>query len=184
MLLVSLIMLSSCTETADKQTLTTSKTMNNWLEILTEEMPLLGHRNWIVVTDMAYPLQSNPSILTLYASEPYAEVLSSVKQLIDNSPHVFAHVYQDEEQQAMSEDLSTGWNAYRTAVDEALGEQEVAYVLHEELINRLDEVARLYRVVIIKTNLTIPYSSTFFELDCDYWDAKRQSALLNKLIVK
>ena len=44
-------------------------------------------------------------------------------------------------------------------------------------ILRLDEVSRLYRVVVIKSGLTIPYTSLFFELDCRYWDADREAAI-------
>jgi hypothetical protein len=50
-------------------------------------------------------------------------------------------------------------------------------VPHEELIRRLDEVSSLCRVVIIKTPLTLPYTSTFFELDCGYWDSVREEAI-------
>ena len=31
---------------------------DNWQTVLQEKLPLLGHRNWIVITDMAYPLQA------------------------------------------------------------------------------------------------------------------------------
>lgn len=30
---------------------------SDWQSKLQEKLPLLGHRNWIVITDMAYPLQ-------------------------------------------------------------------------------------------------------------------------------
>ncbi|MDR2764895.1 MAG: hypothetical protein LBB90_07680 [Tannerella sp.] len=51
------------------------------------------------------------------------------------------------------------------------------FVPHEELINRLDEVSRKFNVVILKSNLTVPYTSTFFELDCNYWDSVKEQAL-------
>ena len=70
-----------------------------------ELLPLMGHRNWIVVTDMAYPLQTNPGITTLFASDDYAKVVGTVSDMIIRAPHVFAHVYQDQEQQALSEEL-------------------------------------------------------------------------------
>ena len=34
-----------------------SQHKTNWQTILQDKLPLLGHRNWIVITDMAYPLQ-------------------------------------------------------------------------------------------------------------------------------
>jgi len=61
--------------------------------------------------------------------------------------------------------------------DAVLTSDEVTLVPHEELIVRLDKVSSLCRVVIIKTPLTLPYTSTFFELDCGYWDAEREAAI-------
>ena len=61
--------------------------------------------------------------------------------------------------------------------DAVLADDEVTLVPHEELIRRLDKVSSLCRVVIIKTPLTLPYTSTFFELDCGYWDAEREAAI-------
>ena len=42
---------------------------------------------------------------------------------------------------------------------------------HEEIISRLDRVGELFRVLVIKTNMCIPYTSVFFELECGYWNA-------------
>src|SRR5665213_988847 len=35
-----------------------------WTMVLDERLPLYGHRNWIVIADSAYPLQSAPGIET------------------------------------------------------------------------------------------------------------------------
>ena len=32
----------------------------NWLATLQKQLPLLGHRNWIVIADAAYPWQTAP----------------------------------------------------------------------------------------------------------------------------
>ena len=57
-------------------------------------MPLLGHRNWIVVTDMAYPLQTNPGVLTLDATaDDFPTVLRTIRGELDSASHVVAHVY-------------------------------------------------------------------------------------------
>ena len=45
------------------------------------------------------------------------------------------------------------------------------------LIARLDAAGRLYSVVIIKTPLTMAYTTTFFELDCAYWNGDQQKKL-------
>lgn len=175
--LLALLFLLACCSPAPRQTQVQGVAETSWEEVLAGQMPLLGHRNWIVVTDMAYPLQTNPGITTLFADAPYADVIARVKSMIDEAPHVFAHIYQDREQGRLCEDLVPGWNDYRASVEKVLGKDEVKSVPHEELIRRLDEVSSLCRVVIIKTPLTLPYTSTFFELDCGYWDSVREEAI-------
>ena len=48
---------------------------------------------------------------------------------------------------------------------------------HEQIIAKLDQTAQLFRVLIVKTDLTIPYTSIFFELDCGYWSAEAEQRL-------
>ena len=151
--------------------------MNDWKNILKEKMSLLGHRNWIVVTDMAYPLQTNPGILTLYSDEPYEKTVAQVAKTVEEAPHVFAHIYLDSEQKKMSESLCKGWDDFQQRLGQSLNLDDVKYILHEDLILKLDQISKLYQVVIIKTPLTLPYTSTFFELDCGYWDAEREAQL-------
>lgn len=148
-----------------------------WQEVLREKLPLLGHRNWIVVTDMAYPLQSKNGILTLYAEEPYEEVLTYVRQTLEKAPHVYPHVCQDQELSSLKEELCPGIEAFRQEVRQVLSGVSVTTVPHEQLIARLDSASQLFQVIIIKTNLAKPYTSTFFELDCKYWNAEKQKSL-------
>jgi hypothetical protein len=35
----------------------------------------------------------------------------------------------------------------------------------------------LFRVLVVKTNMRIPYTSVFFELDCGYWNAHAEKQL-------
>lgn len=151
-----------------------------WNEQLAQKLPLLGHRNWIVITDMAYPLQSGNGITTLYADEPYTEVLRKVKTMIDDAPHVFAHVYHDRELDFISEGDMPGVDSLRAEMATICGEEAQA-VLHEELLKRMDEAGRLYNIVIIKTPLTMAYTTTFFELDCAYWNGTKQENLVNAM---
>ena len=169
-----ILMFSACHPKADLSEQKSSDNEGDWKVLLKEELPLLGHRNWIVVTDMAYPLQTNPGITTLYACEPYHEVIKTVAGMIKDAPHVFAHIYQDQEQLALSEELAPGWDEYKASISQVLDLSDVQLVPHEELIVRLDETSRLCQVIIIKTSLTVPYTSTFFELDCGYWDGERE----------
>ena len=154
----------------------TNPETNTWDSQLAETLPYLGHRNWIVITDMAYPLQSGSGITTLYANEPYIDVLKKVKQMVDEAPHIFAHVYHDKELELLTEELVPGIDSLRTQMNLVCG-NDAQGVVHEQLIKRMDEAGSLYNIVIIKTPLTMAYTTTFFELDCAYWNAEKQAAL-------
>ncbi|WP_289004362.1 RbsD/FucU domain-containing protein [uncultured Parabacteroides sp.] len=154
---------------------------DNWQTVLQEKLPLLGHRNWIVITDMAYPLQAKEGITTLYASEPYTEVLGTVKNMLDNSMHVYAHTYQDKELSFLEEDFCPGIAGLKAEMKQVLSSSEIINIEHDQLIARLDSISNLFEVVIIKTGLTKPYTSTFFELDCKYWDNSKQSILNGRI---
>ena len=172
--LLLLVLLSSCRNPQ------TQPVPERWNLQLYHMMPNLGHRNWIVITDMAYPWQSGSGITTLFAEEPYPAVLKEVKQMIDDSPHVFAHVYRDKELSYLTDEDVEGISSLRAKMDSICG-NDVQSVPHEQLIARLDEAGRLYKVVIIKTPLTMPYTTTFFQLDCAYWNGAQQQKLDQKM---
>ena len=178
-LIIPLLMMSSCqkgSNPANSQASTEVSTSKSWQDQLTEMMPYLGHRNWIVIADMAYPLQSGSGITTIYADEPYLDVLEKVKGMIDKAPHVFAHIYRDKELSFISEKDMPGVDSLRAGMDRICG-NEASSIVHEDLIARLDAAGRLYSVVIIKTPLTMAYTTTFFELDCAYWNGNQQKKL-------
>ena len=54
-------------------------------------------------------------------------------------------------------------------------------MLHEEIISELDEGSKLFNVLLLKTNMTIPYTSVFLQLDCGYWDAESEARLRDAL---
>lgn len=164
-LIILLFLLAGCT--SDKP---------SWKEELHKDISLLGHRNWIVVTDMAYPLQSQEGIKTFYTGADYLDVLSFVLSEIDQAPHIKANIYQDRELMFMEDAEASGVTALRQEANKLLGEH-LQYIPHETLIARLDSISRVFNVIILKSNLTVPYTSTFFELDCHYWDDVRQKNL-------
>jgi hypothetical protein len=50
-------------------------------------------------------------------------------------------------------------------------------MLHEQIIAKLDQAAETFRVLIVKSSFTIPYTSVCFELDCGYWTAESEQRL-------
>jgi hypothetical protein len=50
-------------------------------------------------------------------------------------------------------------------------------ILHEELIACMDQVAKPFKILMIKTNLTLPYTTVFLELDCGYWASESEAKM-------
>lgn len=158
-----------------------AKIAMTWEQRLAQELPALGHRNWIVVADSAFPLQVSPGIEVLVSGEDHFAVLEKVLKAVDASRHIRPRIYLDKELTYVTEDLAPGIDAYRQRLDDMLKGREVSPVLHEELIARLDQVARTFRILMIKTNLTLPYTSVFMELDCGYWKPEAEAKMRSSL---
>lgn len=144
-------------------------TKSNWELELHALLPLFGHRNWIVVADSAYPAQSKPGIETIVSGAGQLEVTRKVLDAVNASRHVRANVYLDKELEFVSEGDAPGVTRYRKELDELLAGTNKIPMLHEQIIAKLDQVSQVFRVLIIKTELTIPYTTVFFELGCAYW---------------
>ena len=152
-----------------------------WTDTLAAYIPALGHRNWIVVADSAFPLQISPGIETIVTNEDHFAVLAKVLKAVDAAKHLRPKVYLDKELSFVSEDLAPGADETRRRLDEALKGRGATPVLHEELIARLDQVGRTFKIVMVKTTLAVPYTSVFLELDCGYWGPDAEAKMRAKM---
>ncbi len=149
----------------------------DWRKTVAERTPLYGHRNWIAVVDSAYPAQSQGGIETIVADADQAEVVGAVLQALSASRHVRPVVYTDAELAFVDEDDAPGVTAYRRQLAAVLGDNAATGLIHEQIIQRLDEAGQTFRILIVKTDMTIPYTSVFFQLDCKYWSAEAEQRL-------
>jgi hypothetical protein len=149
---------------------------DDWRKVLAKELPVLGQRNWIVVADAAFPAQTSAGLVTVATGADHLEVLRTVFEALDKSKHVRAVVCTNSELPFVAEKHAKGIAAYRQDLKQLLRGREV-YTLdaHEQLLDRLATAGAKYRVLVFKTNLTLPYTSVFLMLDCAYWsDAAEQ----------
>jgi len=75
------------------------------------------------------------------------------------------------------EEDAPGISSYRERLGTLLTGSEIRVLPHEEIIAKLDRAGELFRVLVVKTNMRIPYTSVFFELDCGYWSAQAEKQL-------
>jgi hypothetical protein len=149
----------------------------DWQTRVAEVMPLLGHRNWIMIVDSAYPLQSSPGVETLETNADQLEVLRKVLSAIDHSIQVRPTVYMDAELPYVTEKDAPGVAAYRTAVNSVLAGRPVTSLPHEQIIGKVDEVGKNFHILVLKTTMTVPYTSAFLQLNCKYWSDDAEARL-------
>ncbi|HEY9127002.1 MAG TPA: RbsD/FucU domain-containing protein [Acidobacteriaceae bacterium] len=153
----------------------------DWHAKLAEAMPLMGHRNWVLVVDSAYPLQSSPGVETIDTGRPMGEVLSAVLQTIDRAPHVRPDVFMDAELPFVPEADAPGVTRYREELPGLLHGEHVQTKLHEKLIAQVGEAGASFHVLVLKTTLTVPYSSVFLRLNCRYWSDAAEARMRAKM---
>jgi hypothetical protein len=149
----------------------------DWRGILRERLRGFGHRNWIVIADAAYPVQSSPGIETVVTGAGQGEVLDAVLAAVAASSHARPVVYADRELEFVSEDDAPGVDEYRARLAGLMRQLECRRLPHEEIVFMLDRAGATFRILVLKTTLAIPYTSVFVNLDCAYWSAEAEGRL-------
>lgn len=169
----------------------------DWRVRLNQQLQLMGHRNWIAVVDSAYPLQTSFGIETIETNDDQLQVVQTVLNQIAKAKHVRPVIFTDAELKLVPESDAKGVTAYRQALSNLLGtlgpgktgqgkigqgktepeKTEVQSLPHEEIISKLDEAGKTFHILVLKTTLTIPYTSVFIQLECGYWGADAEKRL-------
>lgn len=156
---------------------TPQMTPENWKSQFNHLLPLLGHRNWILVVDKAFPLQTSPGLTIIDTGEKLVPALKYVLDQIDGSTHVQPVVYHDAEMNFLTPELVPGKEEYLAALNQVLGNAVPLPILHDSVFVKIDAASKLFSVIVLKTEETIPYSSIFLELGCKYWNADQEKEL-------
>jgi hypothetical protein len=159
---------------------------NDWHAVLARELPLLGHRNWIAVVDSAYPLQISPGIETIETDADHLDIVRRVLRGVSETKHLRPVLFTDAELKSVPEDDAPGVTYYRDSLNHFLeqfndGTVERHSLPHEEIISKLDEAGQKFHVLVLKTRMTIPYTSVFIRLDCGYWTDEQEKRLRGRM---
>jgi L-fucose mutarotase/ribose pyranase (RbsD/FucU family) len=179
-LFLASLILGACNQSkVAEKTIPIKETNNqsNWKLDLEAKLKLYGHRNWIVIADAAYPQQSNPAIEPITIDASQLEAVEYVSSLLTKAAHVDANIFIDKEMAFVSEKNAQGITDYRNKLNKVLEGKSIKTMLHEDIIRELDASAKLFNVLIIKTDLAIPYTSVFFQLECGYWNESSENEL-------
>ena len=153
-----------------------------WQDKLNSILPLLGHRNWILIVDKAFPLQSAPGMTFINTNEDLPAVLANVLKNIAVANHIKPIIYTDKELEYLTspEADELRRNLYDVITKYASG-GKINTILHDEVFSKLDAASKLFNVVVLKTEAFIAYSSVFIELDCGYWDEDSECDLRQRM---
>lgn len=144
--------------------------------MIESRLPALGHRNWVLVVDSAYPEQVG-AIETHVSDQLHEEVLREVVSLLKSQPHVRPVALLDRELDFINDDDLPGVDDLKRSMHATLTDIEVESRPHDEILQTLAEAAKTYAIVAIKTPSRIPYTSVFFRLECGYWNDEQERAL-------
>ena len=152
-----------------------------WQQKLDSALPLMGHRNWILIVDSAYPLQTSPGVETIETNSGQLEVVQAVMRSVGKSIHVTPNIFMDAELPYVPEKTSPGVTAYRKQVSELFRGREIHSLQHEQVIAKIDEAGKTFHILVLKTTMAIPYTSVFLQLDCKYWTPASEKELRDQM---
>jgi L-fucose mutarotase/ribose pyranase (RbsD/FucU family) len=148
-----------------------------WQKILADRLAVYGGRNWIVIADAAYPAQSSEGVETVVADGSQIEVVKAVLAAIADTKVLDANVVTTAELQYVPESDAPGITAYRQNLSQLTGGHDGGVMAQDAALTKVDEASRSVRVLVIKTNSVLPYSSVFLRLTAAYWNAEAEKRL-------
>lgn len=149
----------------------------DWKTQVDNHISAFGHRNWILIVDKAFPAQNTDGVITIDTKENLKDVLSFTLQQITASTHIKPLVYTDKEFAYLNSEQVSTIDEYKNARAGILEKYNPRELLHDSVFVKIDRASRLFKVLVLKTNEVIPYSSVFIELDCKYWSSEKEKTL-------
>ena len=151
-----------------RQSIASNRASAEWQKTFEERLLVYGHRNWIIVADAAFPAYSQNGIETIVADQDLSAVLHYVARAISSSRHVRANVFLDQELHFIQEYDYPGVADIRNAIASTFDQTMLSSIPHAQVLSDIHEVGKTFRILLIKTNTTIPYTSVYLRLDCGY----------------
>jgi len=175
--LLILLLLWSCASFGQSDNQPKNAFTGNWKAQLNSQLPLLGHRNWILVVDKAFPAQNAAGIVTINTGESLLPVLQYTLDQIKSSIHVKPLIFTDKELNYITVTQVPEIEKFKAKLFEIIPMEQAQTMLHDSVFVKIAKASELFRIVVLKTEQVIPYSSVFLQLDCKYWPAENEKQL-------
>jgi len=138
----------------------------------------MGAGNWIVIADASFPKSSHPGWKTVPMNVDPLEALTDVLDSARAFGHVKPVVWLDREIFVIHSGEAPGISDFRESVEGRCSNLFLDASLPEaQILDKLREVARTHRVVIIKTPNTLPYSNIYIEFVRGNWTKEQEQEM-------
>lgn len=160
----------------------TDRNAPTWANTIKQEILKLGNFNWIIIAEPTFSNFKPKGITTLTIDASSPEVIKQVFNIIERNGHVDGKIYFSKESRFLTEKQTPGITQFKTKRDKALSGRKTRALNHAALEILLIEAKQKHRILIIKTNTLLPYSSVFIELESGYWHSESETALRKPMI--
>lgn len=141
----------------------------------------LGARNWIVVADPTCPVLAGPGIETINVPTDSVATFREVLDLLELQGSLTPRIWVCNELEAVSEKRAPGIGEYRRQLQTLLDGRFHYYADSRIIDLQLAQAASTYRILYIKTESRLPYSSVAIELDSGYWNPDAESEVRERM---
>lgn len=148
-----------------------------WRYLLKKRLPAYGQRNWIVIADAGFPALNKSGVETVATGADHAEVLKAVLEAAAKAKHVRPVFHLDAELPHVADADAPGIDGHREQLNRMLAGRKPQSWPHDRLLERLDKAGEKFHILVLKTNLTLPYSSVYLEFDSGYWSPELEKRL-------
>lgn len=150
-------------------------------EQLAANVAPLGARNWIVIAESSFPVYAGAGVETINVDAPSDVVFMEVLDILESEGRLQPRIWVSSELDAVTEDYAPGVRKFRRSLGKLLPGR-FHYRLANHIINKQVEAAiKTFRVLVVKTSTSLPYSNICIELDSGYWNADSEAELRSRI---
>lgn len=155
-----------------------------WKDQLYKNLAIVGARNWIVIAESSFPAYTGAGIRTMVSDKTSDEVLMEVLNMLEEEAHVVPRIMVSSELRSVTEDYAPGVKRYRHNIDKMLPGRQHFELMSRTINSLIEDAAKQFNVLVIKTKTSLPYSNIYIELDSGYWNSESETALRKSLEAK
>lgn len=141
----------------------------------------LGARNWVVIAEPACPLPAGSGIVSITVPANSVDTFREVLDLLEIEGAVAPRIWVSYELSVVPEERAPGITRHREELEKLLLGR-FHYTVDNRIIDmQLNQAAKDFRILYIRTSTRLPYSNIAIELDSGYWNSDAETEVRRRL---